>query len=321
MVDDELLRFKQSDFRQYAASVGFVVDRRESSRGCTVMRRGPEKLIVSRKSIDGVFTYWNPHDDTDRGTILDFIQHRNAGLNLGGVRKELRSWLGSSPPPLPEMPALARTMKDFDEVRLRYAAMSVALSHPYLEDERQIPSSTLQSRRFAARIRIDQYGAAAFPHFDAEGAVCGYELKNRNGFTGFAPGGRKGMWSSNVEATDQRLVLVESAIDALSHAVLFDDTHARYASIGGKPTALQLETIRRAFVTLPEGCEVVAAMDADDAGRSLADLMENVFTRCDRHDLTFRREEPIGENDWNDVLRARKPQPAHVIQSAVPIVS
>ena len=126
------------------------------------------------------------------------------------------------------------------------------------------------------------------------------------------------MWSSNVEATDRRLVLVESAIDALSHAVLFDDTHARYGSIGGKPTALQLETIRRAFVTLPEGCEVVAAMDADDAGRSLADLMENVFTRCERRDLTFRREEPIGGNDWNDVLRARKPQATLALGSPMP---
>jgi hypothetical protein len=36
--------------------------------------------------------------------------------------------------------------------------------------------------------------APAFPHFDQLG-LCGYELKNRN-FTGFAPGGEKGLWSS-----------------------------------------------------------------------------------------------------------------------------
>ncbi len=317
MDDGELLRFKQSDLRQYAASVGFVVDRRESCRGNTVMRCGPEKIIVSRKP-DGVYTFWSPHDDTDRGTILDFVQRRNPGLNLGGVRKELRAWLGSRPPALPTMPGLTRTVKDLDEVRRRYAAMLIPLSHPYLEHERHIPSSILHSRRFAGQIRIDQYGAAVFPHFDAEGEVCGYELKNRNGFTGFAPGGRKGMWSSNVEADDRRLVLVESAIDALSHSALFDDANARYGSIGGKPTALQLETIRRVFVKLPEGCEVVAAMDADGAGRGLSDLMENVYSRCDRRDLLFRREVPVGVNDWNDILRARKPQPIAVVNSTVP---
>ena len=140
MDDGELLRFKQSDFRQYAASVGFVVDRRESSRGCTVMRRDHEKILVSRK-LDGVYTFWSPHDDTDRGTILDFIQHRNAGLNLGSVRKELRVWLGSTAPTPPTMPELAPTVTDLDEVRRRYAVMLILLSHPYLEHERHIPSS------------------------------------------------------------------------------------------------------------------------------------------------------------------------------------
>jgi hypothetical protein len=318
-MDDELFRFKQSDLRLYAASVGFLIDRRESSRGCTVMRRDHSKIIVTRKP-DGVFTYWNVHDDQDRGTILDFIQHRSPGLNLGQARKILRAWLGSPAPARLDLPLLHGFAKDLDEVRRRYHAMVLATNHPYLEKERRIPADVLKDWRFAGRIKIDQHGAAVFPHFDGQNELSGYEVKNRNGFTGFAPGGRKGMWLSNTAPSDRRLIVTESAINAISHAVLFNDPNARYGSIGGRPTALQLEVVRRVIVGMPEGAEIVAAMDADRPGRELADLLEAVFVRCERKDLVFRREEPVGVNDWNDLLRARKPQKAPTSRSATPQV-
>jgi hypothetical protein len=318
-MDDELLRFKQSDLRQYAASVGFVVDHRESSRGSSVMRREHEKLIISRKS-EGVYTWWDVHSE-DRGTIVDFVQRENPGLNLGGERKELRAWMGLPTPALPELPALISTSPDLDEVRRRYFGMSVPLNHPYLEDERAIPASTLQHWRFAGQFRIDQYGAAAFPHFDNENEVCGYELKNRGGFTGFAPGGRKGIWLSNTNADDRRLILAESGIDAISHAVLFDDPVARYGSIGGRPTSLQLEIIRKLFVAMPENAKVVAAMDANDPGRELADLIEDVYSSCGRGDLTLCRHEPEGAEDWNDLLKARRKNPSLPASSPQPRVA
>ena len=306
-MDDELLRFKQSDLRQYAASLGFVIDRRESSRGSAVMRRGHEKLIITRKP-DAVYTWWDAHSD-DRGTIIDLVQRENPGLNLGGVRKELRAWTGLPAPPLPEMPAYEATSPDLDDVRRRYFGMSIPANHLYLEDERAIPSATLQHWRFAGRFRMDEYGAAVFPHFDAENEVCGYELKNGRGFTGFAPGGRKGIWLSNTHTDDRRLVLAESGIDAISHAVLFDDPVARYGSIGGRPTALQLEIVQRVLIAMPAGSEIVAAMDANEAGRELADLIEAVYNRCGHGDLTFRRHEPVDAEDWNDLLKARRNDP------------
>src|SRR5580658_6054562 len=66
-MDEELDRFKQLDLlRQYAASIGYAVDPRESSRNSTVMRRDHDKIIVSRKP-DGHYTYWSPRDDGDHG--------------------------------------------------------------------------------------------------------------------------------------------------------------------------------------------------------------------------------------------------------------
>jgi hypothetical protein len=108
---------------------------------------------------------------------------------------------------------------------------------------------------------------------------------------------------------DHRLVFCESAIDALSHAVLFPDNHARYASIGGKPNPQQPELIRAAAARMPQGAEIVAAMDADADGRKLAAIVRQAVELTGRADLHFVTQEPIGFKDWNDQLRA-KPEPS-----------
>jgi hypothetical protein len=318
-MDEELDAFKQFDLREYAVSIGYVIDRRESSRNSTVMRRDTDKIIVSRKP-DGHYTYWSPRDDQDRGTIIDFAQRRK-GLNLGGVRKELRGWLRNPHPATVDFQALPKTRRNLSAVRQRYAAMDLALRHAYLEEERGIPAEVLQHPRFAGRIRIDGYGAAVFPHYDADGKLCGYELKNRDGFTGFAPGGSKGLFLSNDTIHDNRLVITESGIDALSYAALFDAPHVRYGSIGGKPTPAQHAILGAVISRMPHGSEIVAAMDADDAGRQLAEWMGEIFRACGRADLTFRRDEPATGKDWNDILRARRRGPAPRTNSDAPTIA
>src|SRR5277367_5364024 len=191
--------------------------------------------------------------------------------------------------------------------------------HPYLERERALPAAALLALdRFSGRIRIDGKGNAVFPHFDAEG-LSGYELKNI-GFTGFSPGGSKALWLSHELPDDQRLVICESAIDALSHAVLFPDNRARYASIGGKPNPQQPELVRAAAARMPPDSEIVSAMDADADGAALADVVRKAVALTGRLDLKFTMQEPFGFKDWNDQLRA-KPQPVLSPRQEVPSVA
>ena len=130
-----------------------------------------------------------------------------------------------------------------------------------MEGIRRIPDSLLSSCRFAGRVKIDGYGNAVFPHFNLDGDLCGYELRNRT-FQGFAKGGEKGLWISHRFDGDERLVLCESGIEALSYAALFPDSNSRYGSIGGRPNAEQMLLIAHEIVALPSG-EIVAAMNAD----------------------------------------------------------
>lgn len=306
MYDQELDAFKQEiDLRQFAASLGYKIDKRESWRGSTVLRRGADKIIVKRNS-NGHYVFFSVRDDRDNGTIIDFLQAREH-LNLGAVRKVLRPWIGR--PALSLYSRLEPTSKDRMRVESEYRRMATASRHPYLEHQRRIPADVLSSRRFLGRVRIDDRGNAVFPHFDRAG-LCGYELKNQK-FTGFAAGGEKGLWFSHLAPGDRRLVLAESAIDALSYAALFPDVEdkTRYASLGGTPNSKQPDLIESAVTRLPDESEVIAAFDADEAGRSLLNLVRLAVERAARA-LVFTPHLPAPEDkDWNQVLQNRHKAP------------
>jgi hypothetical protein len=306
MFDPELESFKTSiDLRAYAASQGYVLDRRESWRGSAVMRHADGDKVIIKRDRDGHYVYFSVRDEADHGTIIDFAQHR-LRLNFGELRKELRPWIGRQAEALPYPPLLPAT-KDRMRAERTYARMQDAPRHPYLENERAIPAALLQSARFAGRIRIDARGNAVFPHFDRQGP-CGFEIKNRD-FTGFASGGAKGLWLSNEEPDDNRLIFCESAIDALSHAVLFPDDRTRYASIGGQLSPQQRELMRAAAAGLPPNAKVVAATDADAQGGKLADSIREAVQVTGRDDLVFVFHQPDGFKDWNDQLRSRPKPP------------
>jgi hypothetical protein len=302
MFDPELESFKTSiDLRAYAASHGYVLDPRESWRGSAVMRHANGDKIIIKRDTDNHYVYFSVQDDADHGTIIDFIKRRK-DLNLGATRKELRAW-SNSPAPLPAFAPLLRTVKDRMRVETAYARMQDASGHPYLENERAIPAALLQNDRLKSRVRIDARGNAVFPHFDREG-VCGFEIKNR-GFTGFAPGGSKGLWLSQEAPDDNCLVFCESAIDALSYAVLFPNERARYASLGGQLSPQQGELMRAAAAAMPGGAKIIAATDADEPGGKLADNIREAVGLTGRDDLIFVLHQPEGFKDWNDQVRNR----------------
>jgi hypothetical protein len=298
----ELEDFKRNiDLREFAAGLGYQLDRRASWRGSAVMRNASDDKIVIKIDGDGHFVYFSVRDPDDNGSVIDFLQKRSR-KSIGHVRKELRAWLGRPRPAVPVYPKMPKTAKDRMAVEQAFQKMQPVQRHPYLENHRGIFPSLLASPRFAGRIRIDHHGNAVFPHFDRAG-LCGFELKNRE-FTGFAPGGTKGLWFSHAEKSDNRLVFSESAIDALSYACLFPIETCRYASIGGQVNPEQPDLVKAAIIRMPEGSEIIGAMDNDADGTKLAAMIQNAALESGRRDLIYRRHSPSQPaKDWNDELR------------------
>lgn len=304
---DELERFKtEINLVEYAEVMGYEIDPKESSRASTVMRNGGDKIIVATGQ-DGHGVYFSVRNDADNGSIIDFVQRRK-NLNLGQVRKELRPWIGGGgqrrqverkPPEMrPQKPE--PSSKDRQRVMAAWMGMRATEGHhPYLEDVRKIATTTLADKRFAGHVRMDARGNAVFPHYDLDG-LSGYELKNE-GFTGFSKGGTKALWRSANLSYAPRVVFVESAIDAMSHAQLTGDTETAYVSTGGSMSDSQRELVRQVIErSAARGAEIVIATDADEAGQKLAQELAQLAPKG----LNLRQEEPQGAKDWNDMLQA-----------------
>jgi hypothetical protein len=312
---NELQDFKtQIDLCDFACAWGgFSKDRRQSSRSSAVLKHtNGDKLVVARTSTKQ-HIYFNVHDPRDRGTIIDFVQHREK-LTLGEIRKLLRGYLGR-PISLPagETPtALSLVPSQFDIASVHAAWMRASplpAHYLYLEHERQISRKILEDPKFKDRIRIDKRNNAIFPHYNHEG-LCGFEVKNSN-WTGFSPGGLKGCWRSRPHPDDQMLLIFETAIDALSLASLTGTQGRQFFSTAGQMSSLQMELLRDSVARLPAESQVLLCMDNDEGGDKMTSTIIEQLAPYSRLLLEFRP--PIRGQDWNDVLRSLRDSPLTAI--------
>jgi hypothetical protein len=297
---DELECFKREiSLPEYAAAEGYELIKNESSRNSIIMQResDDDKIIIATAA-DGHGTYFSVRDNQDNGSIVDFVQKRK-GLNLGQVRKELRPWIGAEPvqmnhrikKPLP-------STADRQKVLQAIGRSQPAGKHEYLVS-RGIHPETLADPRFAGVIRRDERDNALFPHYDREG-LSGYEIKNYGGFTGFASGGKKSIWYSTNTGRSERLVLTETAIDALSYAEVVGTPKDAYASFAGSMSPDQLDVLKAVFSNAHEaGQALVIATDNDKSGSDFEVQLRDLAPEG----MIILRDAPKLGNDWNDTLK------------------
>ena len=307
MPDTELEQFKTGiNLTEFAASKGYALDRRASSKSCAIMRRhdNGDKIGVTLRQESGHWVYYNWRDEADRGSIIDFLQRRE-GCSLGRARQILRPWVDGSPRPVAVqldlyVRDLVPVFRDPDAVRKAWEAATVCFGLPYLT-ARGLPPTVFLQPRFSGCLRVsaDAHKNALFPHYDRSG-LCGFEIKNQ-GFTGFASGGLKGLWYSKAGSKDRRLVLVESAIDALSFHLLQGDEQTRYMSTGGKLGPQQPALLLGAMQKLPSGGVVLLGFDNDPDGDKLAEDVAALAPSS----RDVRRVVPEFGKDWNEMLKNR----------------
>jgi hypothetical protein len=296
MADEELERFKREiKLHEYAASLGYTPskDRDDQSRHEMVMRRGEDKISIRKDISDSHYVYYSFRDETDNGSILDFVMRRQE-RNFGKARQLLRLWAGTIPPvPFDHLKGSAPFDRTF--VQNRYAAAKPLVWHDYLEKERFLPRTVLTGKRFQGQIRVDARANPIFPHRDQEG-ICGYELRNKN-FKGFAKLGRKGLWASNDFAGDRILVFSENAIDSISYEAYWKLGNARYRSFAGGLSELQRTLIVEACKTMAAGAEVLCITHPDDAGYQFEQVIREAAGT-----LPVRVHRPSAVKDWNAFL-------------------
>src|SRR5450755_421512 len=302
----ELERFKtEISLAEVAYAYGYELDRKESSRASLVMRHpvDNDKIVIGNEGGHDVF--FSIRNEQQNGSVIDFVMQQE-GISLGRSRQVLRKWLenpasffpGESgrtystlmPEPLP---------KDCTAIHARWLRMrsyNGAFCRRYLEEERGLSADTI--RTFAERIRIDERGNVVFRHDDLH-HVAGWEVKNRNHFTGFAGGGSKALFGVKIGYPQKEsaplVVVAESAIDVMSYYQLHP-APGFYLSFGGTMSPEQPALLEYVLTRYP-GARIIAATDNDREGEKYAELIRSI-----RPDAT--RDSPTDAKDWNDVVKS-----------------
>lgn len=300
-------RFKKAiNLTQYAASVGYVIDRQKSTKSSIAMRHASgDKVIISRRG--EFWVYFSAHDETDNGTIVDFIAKRT-GKTWAEIGQELDYWLGEgqtmpSIDPASYIREVPEQVYDRERVKRLFQYVKPVSGHPYLEIERKISREVLASPRFAGRLFTDRYGNVVFPHFNKEG-LCGLELKNADKGV-LTRGSEKGLWMSRRSVSDTCLVISESGIDGLSYHDLFRPENTAYAAVSGSMNENQLKLTLDLLNSFPNLHTVILAVDHDQGGESIARKIERAVTEAGRFKGTLQRHIPEQEGqDWNGHLTA-----------------
>jgi len=306
-MDSEFDRFKiEISLPEVAASLGYALDKRLTSHNSVVMRRDDgDKIVIARHAGTNHWVYFSVRDDRDNGTVIDFLQHRTGG-SLGDVRKTLREWSGTSRTAPRILPTAISEIKPVSHDRSKVlAAWEKAVecqSSGYLSS-RGITQEVLAQPHLAGMVRVDSRHNVLFPHYDQDG-LCGYEMKNK-GFTGFAPGGKKGLWFNRPEEK-AHLVITESAIDAISYSVLHGSNDNLCLSTGGELNPDQPALIRSAIDKMPATARIVIAVDNDLGGDKIAAELMTLVPES-RQAVRIKP----GEKDWNDMLKKKLKSPSH----------
>ena len=303
----ELERFKtQINLVEYAQSFGYQYLTKQSSRNSGVLANDSGDKIIVATDTDGHGIYFSIRDEADNGTIVDFVQNRQ-NIRLSEVRQELRNW-HQSPRTQPALFTPRDKPQPISRDRLKVVKAAsnfkVVQSHPYLE-KRGIDRSSQNCDRFIGTVAVDDRGNAIFPHYDQDG-ITGFTAKNEN-YTGFSKGGTKALWRSQTKEGDRRLVIVESAIDAMSYHQLKsqENSHTRYISTGGTISTKQLELIKTAMADMAKiGGSIVIATDNDEAGNKLA----KTLAKKAPSQSNITRDVPSKGKDWNELLQHNKQQ-------------
>lgn len=301
----DLERYKRDiNLVEFAIAHGFELKRDKSTRRAKVLKHSSgDRILVSQSAHDGHWVYHSlGGDERDSGTIVDFLLQREARGDMRAVHAACREHLGQPRVVQSEHRVDAGDISFQRELVIeRFVRASLAHNSRYL-NERGIRPETLTDARFRETWRIDTRGNVLFPHRDDEG-VCGYEVKNR-GYTSFAAHARKTVWRSRAFEGDDRMVVTESAIEALSHFQLHRPASARYMSVGGAWSPAGLEQLQASTRRLPKGAVVVLAFNHDDAGKQLADRLQ---PRIESEGRTVTRHFPTAlGGDWNDLLQVRE---------------
>jgi len=172
----------------------------------------------------------------------------------------------------------------------------------YLTRQRGLSLALVNRLAEQGKVYADARGNAIFPALQPDGRPGGAEMRGTGTkpFHGLASGSSRDVCfeveTRPGDTSPRKLVLVESAIDAISYAQIHHAENLTVASTAGVRPTLPQSLARR----VGQFSEIVVAFDADAPGRSMATKLMAALRATG---VKLSTAVPFFGKDWNDALR------------------
>ena len=297
---------------EIALSVGYKIRKKDGVKWPVLKDEiSGDKIIIINPQSTSNQGYFNPHDDNDKGTLINFIKNRlgsifpyqNGKTEAGNINAILYKYQNLS---MPEKDLLKADIKNLVQ---QYSPKEFLLPDELSElkdacylHHRGIQSQTINSASFKGKVfnvKLNGYNNIGFPYYNALGETVGFELRNKQ-FKHVIEGTDRsvGIWHSNIPKILEAVILTESPIDALSYYQLKGKENSLYISFGGAVTTGQLETVKGIITEAnarPE-LKIISAVDNDEMGEIYTEKFKEVFSKNIIEDLPTL-------NDYNEDLK------------------
>lgn len=283
--DLELERFKtEINIADIAECYAFDIDREKSTRKSIVMKNGRDVIIISKNANTNHYIYFNANDESDRGTIIDFVQKRTK-MNLGQVRKLLRDFLNKKS----DFYEIIASSKDEQNMLIAQVKLIEFFTKLFNEtkkeketnffffEERGITEKTFKNTELVGFKDRKFY----FPLINDKGNIVGIyttdkELKEKK----LLKDSYKGIWiDKRLHKNINKIFITESPIDSLSLKELgFNDESTLHIATIGRMGDIAKKAIEQ-ILSYYKDAELVIATDNDESGEDIARELTEIAKR------------------------------------------
>lgn len=265
---------KNVNLVQHAASMGYKIDKKKSSRKWINMEKGADKILVMGAPNDhGNWYYKSVVNDSDKGSIVDFMKNR--GYSFESVRKLSSLHLDDE--------VLYYVQKAKSKVGRKEAARTATQklltyelsAQNYLAKQRGIKNET--SKRL--NVRSNQEGAIF--SLKLEGKICSTIEYKSDGEKRFQAGLERGVCLLGKEKNAKNIIIFESPLDAMSYEQMRYEAQGRkcenlYLSTCGSIGKVVGEEIKKVVLEHPKAM-IYVAFDNDIAGKRMSEEVKKLL--------------------------------------------
>ena len=275
---------QEVDLVQYAELCGYWINQNESPIDFLVMEKEEDRILIARDD-QGRDLYFSLIHPDDQGSFSEFVRKKKA-LSVGEVRKRMRERKTIPSSSTPRLPSLSLDW-------IKKTVNTFRLLRPYsgsvLESRFGLRPETIE--KFQDQIREDDQGNVCFLHRNNKG-LTGWEVQGESQ-GGFSEWGTHSFFVGKTGKTITRVVIVQSATEAMSHVQIRGNEGDCYLSLGGGLSRRQLDSLKKVSKNFRT---MLIATGDDEKGMNLVEEIEREV-----HGLF--QELPSSGRTWNEKIQ------------------